>query len=251
MKTKTGAVFHKCLYAGIVPPHRDYATEALIFPGTNAREPWAKAADFRFTCRIMSAGREVARTDTVTCDEKGHVMVSLENCMKSLEEDALRFSIMEVESSDDVPLGYYYAHIHRKTGLYFPSPALMFMGDVIYPDAHTEQLENTLFWPGLPSASNTEFRLLLINPYEIPMSIEATAWHSSHGHCSSGVKRVSASSCLSVSLDDWIPPSWRKDDGPSSVCVTAQFKLVAMMLMVNRSSGIFTSADHLHAYQLY
>lgn len=249
----TGSVpsSNKVRYASVLPPHREYVSEAIIFPGTNAREPWRTEGTFRFVCRVMSAGREIAHTEPQTCDEKGHVIVNLDACMKSVNEPGPSFAIMEVDSSSEIPVAFYFAHIHRKTGLYYPSPALMFMGDVIYPQLHTDQLENTLFWPGLPQTSNTEFRLAIINPYEVPMSVEATAWHNVHGHCTSGVRRISARECLQLSLDEWTPGSWREDGGPASVCVAAQFKLVACMVMVNRTSGIVTSTDHLHTYQLH
>lgn len=242
---------NKGFYAGVLPPHRDYVTEALIFPGTNAREPWKKSGTFRFVCRIMSQGGEIARTEPRTCTEQGHVIMNLDSCMTAVTEPGPSFLIMEVESSSDIPVSFYFAHIHRKTGLYYPAPALMFMGDKIYTRIHSQQLENTLFWPGLPDTSNTEFRLVIINPYDVPMSIEVTAWHNTWGHCSSGVLRVSPSDCLWLPLDEWIPSDWRGAGGPSSVSVAAQFKLVAFMIMVNRTSGVITSADHLHTYQLH
>lgn len=250
MSPVSSTAFQRTLYAGVLPPHRDYITEAFVFPGANARDPWEMEGNFRFKCRVISAGKELAQTASQSCDERGFVLVKLEDCMKGLTEPGDSYAVMEIECDANIPIGFYFAHIHRKTGIYYPAPALQFMGDLIYPHAHTEQLENSLFWPGLPQTSNTEFRLAIINPYDVPMSVEATAWHNIAGHATSGVRRVSAHECLWLSLDEWIPASWRADDTPVSICISAQFKLVAWMVMVNRSSGIITSTDHLHAYQL-
>ncbi len=239
------------LYAGLLPPNEAYVTESLIFPGMNARDPFDLKGSFNFVCKVMSAGRELIRTESFSCDEKGHVVINLDACLKKADAAAASFSIVEVESSSNIPVSFYFAHIHRATGLYCASPAMAFMGDLIYPQFHTNLLENTLFWPGLPSGSDTEFRLAVANPYDIPMSFEVTVWHNIHGQCGGGVRKVSPGDCAWISVDDLTPDSWRDEEGPASLCVSAQFKLVAWMAMVSRSTGIITSADHLHAYRLH
>ena len=237
-------------FAGFLPPHADYVTEAFIFPGTNAREPYDLKGAFNFVCKVMSGGREIARTETFTCDEKGFVHLNLERCLKGIEEPSRSFMVVEVQSFSDIPVAFYFAHIHKASGLYCASPALAFMGDLIYPQVHAQSLENTLIWPGLPARSGTEFRLAVANPYDMPMSFEASAWHNKHGKCGSGVRKVSSGECLWMSLDEWTPQAWRDEEGPASLCVSAQFKLVAWMLMVSRQTGVVTSADHLHPYRL-
>lgn len=242
---------NKVLYTGALPPIKDYITEALIFPGTNARAPYEQHSEFRFVFRVMSAGQEIARTQPQTCDEKGYVRINIDECMKGKEEPASSFALVEVESSAQIPVSFYFAHIHRKTGIYYPAPAMMFMGDVIYPHIHADQLENALFWPGVYYSSNTEFKLAIINPYEVPMSIEASGWHNTKGACSSGLHRISPHECRWLSLDSWVPEEWKDDGQPISVSVAAQFKLVAEMILINRSNGIITSTDHLHTYHLH
>ncbi|MDB6137757.1 MAG: hypothetical protein JWO94_829 [Verrucomicrobiaceae bacterium] len=251
MNAASPALVRKSLYAGMIPPLADYVTEALIFPGINARDPWPTKGSFRFVCRVMSGGKEIARSEPQSCDQKGHVTINLDKVMKGVTEPGPSFTIVEMERSEDIPVSFYFAHIHRKTGIYYPSPALGVMGDTIYQEAHATQLENTLFWPGIPNTSNTEFRLAVINPYEAPMSIEATGWHNTLGRCTSGVRRVSPGQCVWLPLADWMPASWLEAGESASICVAAQFKLVAFMAMVNRTTGIITSADHLHAYHLY
>jgi len=242
---------NKVFYTGVLPPIKDYITEALIFPGTNAREPYEKQARFSFVFRVISGGREIARTAPQSCDEKGHVRINIDACMKGKSETAPSFALVEVESSADIPVSFYFAHIHRNTGIYYPAPAMMFMGDVIYPHIHAQQLENALFWPGVYYTSNTEFQLAVINPYEVPMSIEASGWHNTKGTCSSGMIRISPQECKWLPLDIWVPKSWRDDGQPISVSVAAQFKLVAEMVLINRSNGVITSTDHLHTYHLH
>ena len=171
--------------------------------------------------------------------------------MKDVTEPDASYALVQLESTANIPVAFYFAHIHRGTGLYYPAPAIMFMGDMIYPHIHGGQLENTLFWPGVHYGSNTEFRLAMVNPYEVPMSVEVTGWHNTRGSCGSGVIRVSPHHCKWLALDDWLPAEWREDGEPISISVAAQFKLVAKMFMINRANGIITSADHLHTYQLH
>lgn len=241
----------KIFYACSLPPHSDYFTEALIFPGLNAREPYQMHGQFAFSCTVFSDGDVIGTTEPVSCDETGHVRFDLDGCLKGVAEPGHSFVQVTLDSTAAIPVAFYFAHIHRKTGLYYPSPAIMFMGDMIYQHIHSGQLENTLFWPGVHGGSNMKFLLTLVNPYEVPMSVEATAWHSSLGSHGLGLIRVSPKCCKWLDLDECIPQEWRDHPEPFSVGVAAQFKLVAGMVMMNRGTGIFSSADHLHTYQLH
>jgi hypothetical protein len=40
-------------------------------------------------------------------------------------------------------------------------------------------------------------------------------------------------------------------DGEVSLCIGAQYKLVAYIIISNRSQSIISTIDHLHAYCLY
>lgn len=238
-------------YGFLVPPSEDYVTQLISFPGTNAHEPWGLHGSFRLGARLYSKGAEVAVVDALTCDERGSLRLDFETPLKAMHRGFSGFGILLLESDGSIPVEIYLSHIHRKTGVYFAYPALMFMGDLLYPHAHIEQMENSMFWPGFPMSRQMEFRLVVLNPNSVPMSFEITLWHNQGGRHLDEVRRVGPYDSAWFSLDELAPAAWSSlPEAGCSLCVTAQYKLLAYMVLVNRRTGILSSADHLHPYQL-
>lgn len=246
--TSSATIHYGCL----IPSSKEYFTQLMIFPGSNARKPWGSHGVFTLSGNVYSKDQSPTPIAAQSCTEEGHLKLDFESPLKATGRDVNGFGVLALESKGGIPVEIYLSHIHRKTGVYFAYPALMFMGDLLYPHAHVERLENSMFWPGFTSWQDTEFRLVLLNPFGLPMAVEINLWHNKHGRHAVGVRRVSAHDCLWISLDDVMPASWPEDgDGAVSLGATAQFKLLAYMVMVNRKTGIISSVDHLHPYQLY
>lgn len=239
-------------YGCLVPASEDYFTQLMIFPGSNAHEPWSTTGSFTLSAKVFSKPGNAFDVPAQSCTERGHLKLDFETALKAQNRNVDGFGVLVMEFTGGIPVEIYLSHIHRKTGVYFAYPALAFMGDLLYPHAHVEQMENSMFWPGFPSWNSNEFRLVLLNPYDVPMSAEVTLWHNAKGRHTVGVRRVSATDCLWMSLDELMPKDWQGDaSGAASLGVTAQFKLLAYMVTINRRTGIITSADHLHPYQLF
>ena len=239
-------------YGCLIPSFQDYFTQLMIFPGSNAHDPWGTHGTFRLGGHVFSKGNPATEIPPRSCTERDHLQLDFEAPLKAVGKNVDGFGVLVMEATGGIPVEIYLSHIHRKSGVYFAYPALMFMGDVLYPHAHIEQMENSMFWPGFPSSDSTEFRLVLLNPFDVPMSAEITVWHNQHGRHTAGVRRVSPHDCLWTSVDEIMPPGWQSGgDGAASLGVTAQFKLLAYMVSVSRRTGIITSIDHLHPYQLF
>ncbi|OAI57036.1 hypothetical protein AYO49_03005 [Verrucomicrobiaceae bacterium SCGC AG-212-N21] len=238
-------------YGCLVPSSADYFTQLVLFPGNNAHKPWGENGNFTLQGHIYVRGKEIAAVAPQSCSEQGHLKLDFETPLKAAGKDVEGLCLLSLDSVGGIPVEIYLSHIHRKTGVYFAYPALMYMGDTLYPRFHVAQLENSMFWPGFPSQEDTEFRLAVLNPYKVPMSVDISLWHNAEGRHSVGIKRISPHDHLFLSLDEIMPESWRQDgDGAASLGVTAQFKLLAYMMTVNRRTGIISSADHLHPYQV-
>jgi hypothetical protein len=238
-------------YGCLIPPSVDYFTQLILFPGSNAHKPWGLRGRFSLGGSVFVKGNEAAVIAPQACDERGHLELDFEAPLRAAGQNVEGIGVLALESAGGIPVEIYLSHIHRKTGVYFAYPALMFMGDTLYPYFHVSQLENSMFWPGFPSGPDTEFRLMVLNPYKVPMSAEITLWHNRKGRHSVGVRRISPHDRLCLSMDDAMPAGWRADgDSAVSLGVTTQFKIMAYMVTVNRRTGIITSADHLHPYQV-
>lgn len=252
MATADAAPSARLHYGCLIPSFEDYFTQLMIFPGSNAHEPWGLHGTFKLGGSVYSKGNPPAVIPPQSCTERDHLKLDFETPLKAVGRNVDGFGVLSMEATGGIPVEIYLSHIHRKTGVYFAYPALMFMGDLLYPHAHIEMLENSMFWPGFPSLEDTEFRLVALNPFDVPMAVEVTLWHNQNGRHDAGVRRISAHECLWISVDELLPAGWRTGgDGAASLGVTAQFKLLAYMVAVNRRTGIITSADHLHPYQLF
>lgn len=248
-ETASSARIH---YGCLIPSVADYFTQLMIFPGSNARKPWGLHGAFTLGGTVFTKGNPETVIATRSCTEEEHLKLDFETPLKALGKDASGFGVLALDSAGGIPVEIYLSHIHRKTGVYFAYPALMFMGDLLYPHAHIERLENSMFWPGFPAWEDTEFKLVMMNPFDLPMAAEITLWNNREGKHHVGVRRVSPRECLWVSMDEIMPAAWQVQNDPAcSLGVTAQFKLLAYMVMINRRTGIITSADHLHPYQLF
>jgi hypothetical protein len=127
------------------------------------------------------------------------------------------------------------------------------MGDVLYPDFHATQLENTLFWPGLPTNDQTEAEMIVVNPYKLKLEYQLSVFLNDQRRAQSGIFSVDAYSARTHTLSQVFHeeyPALMAAGGEASVCIGAQYKVVAFMSMRQRGSNVITTMDHLHTYQL-
>jgi len=130
---------------------------------------------------------------------------------------------------------------------------LPFVGDVLYPTTHTQQLENTLFWPGLLPNKHMLMSVAVANPFPLVMGYQVHLFRADGTKEQSEVFRLKTCTMAIHSLEELFPEGMAAvgPDGRSAVCVAAQYKLIAYMVVRDRATGIISTLDHMHTYCLF
>ena len=162
--------------------------------------------------------------------------------------------IIEYFHAKDIPVEVYTNHVHRETSSYFATNAIAFTGDQLYPDVHTTQLENTLFWPGVLCNEDVDTRVVVINPYKLTFSFQIHLILGDGNRKQTTVLKLAPYTSGIYSLEELF--SDEIEDlfdftGKNSICVASQYKQVSYAMIRDRRTGIVTTMDHLHNYCLY
>jgi len=240
-------------FASYILPPAQYQTKLLNFPITNCHEPYGTAGEFFLTLNIYQAGERFARVDLPVCNQDGFLEFDFDNLFDLLSPKSPAIMIAQYNHDKDIPVELYLSNTHRASGTYLAYPTLSFMGDVLYPEFHATQLENTLFWPGLPTNEEIEAEMVVVNPYKLNFEYQLSIYLNDQRCSQSPAFSVDAYSARTHILSEVFRDDYASlvaAGGEASVCIGAQYKVVAFMSMRNRVSNIITAMDHLHTYQL-
>jgi hypothetical protein len=158
--------------------------------------------------------------------------------------------VVDFHHAKEIPVELYLSHIHRKTGAYIAYPGIGFLGDQLYPEVHAQQLENTLFWPAISEDVVSQTSLALLNPYKVSFAYQVSLFEQGLLIAQTDTMRLPPLRVVRHFTADLFPEIVLTNR-QISLCVAAQYKLVAYVIISNRDSGIISTIDHLHAYCLY
>jgi hypothetical protein len=239
--------------ACLVLPVDQYATVLNLFPGNNAHPPWGTHGSFFFSAMLYVQGHPAGRLHSPCVSERGNIRVNFDELTELLPAPAQSLGVVELNHARNIPIEVYLSHIHRQTGVYVAYPAMAFVGDQLYPTVHTQQLENTLFWPGLMTTEHTESCVAVLNPYEVTMGFQVHLLRGDGQRNQSQLLRLKPFETAMLAVEELFPGTTESgaNEEKTSVCVAAQYKLIAYMVLRDRATGIITTIDHLHTYCLY
>jgi hypothetical protein len=241
-------------FATCLLPSREYKTQLLNFPITNCHEPYGTTGDFFLSCTVYRGGKRFARVDLPAVRQDGFIEFDFDHIFAFGDVGNDAILIAQYSHDKSIPVELYMSNVHRATGAYLAYPALAFMGDVLYPTVHDTQLENTLFWPGLPSTPEIDAQLIVVNPYKMRMEYQLSLFLPSQRRVQSEIIAIDGYHSKTHSIAEVFSSDYREaiaqGAGQASVCISAQYKVVAMMTMKNVNLGVISSVDHLHTYQL-
>jgi hypothetical protein len=239
--------------ACLILPANQYATVLNLFPGNNAHPPWGAQGSFFFSATIYIQGHPTGRLHSPCVSESGNIRVNFDELTDLLPVSAQSLGIVELHHAHDIPVEVYLSHIHRHTGVYVAYPATAFVGDQLAPTVHTQQLENTLFWPGLMTTEYTESCVTVLNPFEVPMGFQVHLLRGDGQRNQSQPLRLKPFETVLLALEELFPGAVKPGAAEEniSLCVAAQYKLIAYMVMRDRATGVISTIDHLHTYCLY
>ncbi len=241
-------------FGGFLLPSESYKTVATIFPGTNCNRHWGHHGDFFIDFNMYEAGKKIACVSTKHVTEKGHIQVDFDDLADLFDKKLMSVVMSEFHHSKEIPVELYFSHIHRKTGAYVSYPSLGFMGDQLYPETHNTQLENTIFWPGIPQGKQSTAEVLLVNPTRFPLQYQITLYHSDRQLSTSEVYKLPAFTlrehCI-VNEFAAYRDEIEKNGNKCSICVSARFKVIAYLVIKSRKSDVITTIDHFHSYCIY
>jgi hypothetical protein len=240
-------------YVSFLLPSRDYTTVVTNFPGVNCYTRWESKGDFFMSMRLYQAGQKVAELHSVHVNQDGCININLDQLTRFYDADLNGLVLTTYYKTKTIPVELYIAHTHKATGAYIAYPAANYMGDIIYTGVHAEQLENTLFWPGLVTAPHAQASVVVMNPYKLAFSYQVSLYLPDTQRVQTEVFKIKPYSVRNQSLEELFPdvyPTLLDSPGQCSLCVAAQYKVLSFMMIKDRASGIMTTIDHLHSYCL-
>lgn len=240
-------------FASYLLPTDQYSTVMVNFPGTNCIPHFQSHGDFYHSFQFWVEGKKVADLHGPHCTDQGMVELHFDDVLKGVGEGLSGVVITEFYHSSKVPAEIYFAHFHKKTGQYLSYPGLPFQGDELYPEVHANQLENTLFWPGLTTNKNIGFSVMVLNPYNLAFSYQISLYRPNGERVQSEVLKLKRRRAKIHALEDLFPEyveEVRANQGRSALCVAAQYKIVVYGLIRDVRSGVITAVDHFHNYCL-
>lgn len=240
-------------FAAYMLPVDQYSTHTLNFPKTNCHAPYGTTGIFALSITIYQEGSKVLSVDLPQVNEKGVIEFNFDEVKSLLKPTNNSVLIAAYRHTTDVPVEIYYSNVHRSTGTYIAYPALAFMGDKLYPNVHSTQLENTLFWPGLPNSARTASTLIALNPYKLPFDYQVSLYINSELRAQTDTLSLQSLCAIQHEIEDLFPKhvdQIQNAGGRCSICIAAQYKVVSFMMFKDRASGVATGLDHLHNYCL-
>lgn len=241
------------MQAGFLPPTDKYSTFIHLFPGNNAHKPWGETGHFYIEAVVYVNGKETGRVKSEVCDEKGNLRVELNQVTEVGGKPAKGMFIVHYHHDKDIPIEVYAFHVHKETGTYVSCNVTPYIGDKLFPDVHTTQMENTLFWPGVIADEDNDPVAVVVNPYDDSMGLQIHLISPVGAIVRSNMLRVRAKGCEEFPLCQLFEDQaadMRKHNGKYSYCVSSQYKLITYFLLRNRTHKVISLMDHLHNFCL-
>ena len=241
------------LLAGYLPSTKEYSTEIRQYPGNNAHAPWGSHGIFNFEIKFYENGLQVASAHSPTCDEKGFLHMDLGAVAEQCGHPMKGMFVIEFHHTKDIPVELYAFHIHKSTGTYVSCNVSPFIGDILYPTVHSDQMENTIFWPGLVAGTDNETHIVVVNPYDVSMGFQVHLIGDGGVRERTKIQHLKAKYGEEFPLAGFFPDleeKIRATNGKLALCISAQYKLVAYVMFKNRGSQIMSMVDHLHTFCL-
>jgi hypothetical protein len=239
--------------AGFLPDTAEYSTFIRHFPGINAHAPWGVRGTFYFEVKVYENGEQVASGRSGTTDEKGNLYLDVGEVAERCGHSVKGMFVVEYHHAKDIPIELYAFHVHKATGTYVSCNITSFIGDQLYPTAHSDQMENTLFWPGVIEGTDNETHIVVVNPYDVNMGIQAHLIGEGGGRTGTGIMQIRPRRAQVFPLDGLFPDAEggrRSRNGRVSICVSSQYKLVAYIMFKSRTHQVISMLDHLHNFCL-
>lgn len=236
-------------FAGLFLPSGQYTTNILQFPATNCVGRFGRHGRFYIDFTVFQDGKKRFTAHSYEVDADGSIQMDFGWSNRFLSDDD-GLMVVDYHHSPEIPVEMYLAHTHRKTGTYVAYPGIAFIGDQLFPEVHSQQLENTLFWPAISENEVTRTSIAIANPYKVSFAYQVSLFTRGKLLAQTETKRIAPLRVVRHFMDK-IFPDVTIADGEVSLCIGAQYKLVAYVLISNRSQGIVSTIDHLHAYCLY
>jgi hypothetical protein len=238
-------------FAGILLPRNDYSTVVTNFPGTNCVSEFDTKGKFYIDFSVYHEGKKRFEVSTEHTTESGCISFCFDDIISPEDGCIEGIVIAHYWHSKEIPVELYLSYVHRQSGAYLSYPASAFMGDDIYTGAHSQEMENAQFWPGLELSDTSEHSIVVVNPYEVPYMYQLSLYV--------GASLVARAKPLKAKpfrkqihvLEEVFADHLdeiRNSRGCASVCVSGQFKVLANMMIRHKETNFITTLDHLHRY---
>ena len=241
-------------FGSILLPSDQYISVMTNFPQGNCNKSWGEKADFFISCSVFQKGKKLGCLHGKYCNQDGgYTTFNFDDLLRFYDHSVSGLIYTQFYHTSTVPVEIYFSHIHKKTGQYIAYPGLAFMGDEIYLDTHTTQLENTLFWPGVVATEENEISLIVLNPYKLSYSYQISLYHPDGKREQTQVFRVKPLDTQTHTIKECFPESFQaiiKNNIGYSLCIAAQYKVVAYVAIKDLHSDCYTTIDHLHSYTM-
>lgn len=252
-KVDAAPEFSKLMLGTLLLSTKEYSSSISVFPGACAYPWFEMQAAFHMNFTLYENGKKTATFSSEQCSEEGNIRVDFDDMARAVGRPLQGMVFVELFESARIPVDVYVSAVEKKTGVYVSYPALAFMGDRIYANVHTHQLENTNFWPGVASTENTEVSVVVINPYEDPFFFQVHLIAEDGSRRQSKAIKTKPLTQVTVSLDELFTVETLRDitrGGRGTICIASQYKHIGYVMFRDRTSGIITSVDHTHNYQM-
>jgi hypothetical protein len=240
--------------AGFLPSTAEYSTAIRHFPGINVHPPWGTKGRFWFEVKIFEDGRLLASERTGVVDEAGTLYLDISAAAeKAAGRPVQGMFVVEYHHAQEIPIEVYAFHIHKATGTYLSCNITPFIGDKLYPTAHSDQMENTLFWPGIIADEDNAPHLLVVNPYDVTMGFQVHLVGPDGVRQRTGILHLRAKRAGEypiLGLFEGQEEALGAANGGYSLCVSSQYKLVSYYMVKSRRHGVMSMMDHLHTFCL-
>lgn len=238
-------------FAAFLLPTEEYSTTMTVFPGAFALENYATQGDFFITFDLFSQGKKIGEVHSDYCTHTGHLRIEFDEFTRVLSSNIDALLIGHYHHTSAIPIELYMSHIHKPTGTYIAYPALPFMGDELFPQVHSQQLENTLFWPGMPLHEDFEMAIAVANPFKVSFSYQFSLFFPDGQRLHSEVLKLGPRRFKMHPIEKYFPDGIdliKKFGGRCGLCVAAQYKIIAYTTIKHRQTGAITTMDHFHTY---
>lgn len=240
-------------FAAAILPSEEFTTSVNLFPGALAFPPWGTSGDFFISFTLFDGGKKLGEIHSQKCDVTGRLAVELDDFLKFCPAVKNGLIVARYRHAPSIPIELYFSHLHKPTGTYFAYPAAAFIGDKLYPEVHAQQLENTMFWPGLVTDKSLTASISILNPFKVSFAYQFTLYKPDGQRVQTQPLRIKPYRSEEHRLEDLFPEVRAissEDQGKYAICVAAQYKVVAYHLIRHNESNAITGLDHLHTYCL-